>query len=727
MTYEIQFARLTNFGKLPDRFLNCQHLRSPDIAKASMGEIFSLVEILSPWHQSAQIGQMIVNNFIAEYYQDGSTSDLVNFEASLKRVNENLAKITENGETEWIGNLNGILAAVVDDNILVAPTGKIEAYLFRDGKVNHLTEGAAENVEIHPLKTFSNVISGQLKSRDKILIANRSLFDYLALESVRQIVTLNAPSTAGLQIVKLLKKSKAKNVNLVIIGLLDKEESAGQTIKEKTENVFYLDKSTDSYLGMASGLWRTILAPLGKIITKKIFGGLGAAWQRLRRQRKPDAARPAGSDRFQKEFLGEDSREAGILKDEEIKYSPDLYVHYYKEQKKRQQENKFKKIFQVIWGIIANLASWFVSLYRQKEKRKYFYIIVAAVLILIIIALITLRGRGSVGNLESQKILDSAIASQKEAKGFLSSGNIDKAKAGYLASIENAEKIAKNPLVAKDAAAVIATSYQELDKLTSTTRFNESKPVITLSDKGKGVYIVSGEAIIATETDIYKSSLLGGKPQKIAGLPKNKGNFLDGAILNNLLYIYTTDQNLFELNPSSGKIAPATMSENGRWETANSIAGYGSALYFLDGVVGQIYKHSSTDESFGAGEEYSASKNSLKQSVSMAIDGSIYVLKASGEVIKFARGKLQDFTLKNIPTPWEKIAGPRKIYTDSDTPSLYILDSAEKRILEFDKDGVFIRQYGLPSSFQNISDFVVSTKSKKIWVLDDTNLHEFSI
>ena len=80
-----------------------------------------------------------------------------------------------------------------------------------------------------------------------------------------------------------------------------------------------------------------------------------------------------------------------------------------------------------------------------------------------------------------------------------------------------------------------------------------------------------------------------------------------------------------------------------------------------------------------------------------------------------------------MPKPIDKIEQPIKIYTDSDASSLYILDAAKKRIIEFDKDGHFIQQYALPSNFDHLTDFSVSQKSKKIWVVNQNNLYEFSI
>lgn len=764
MAFELQFARITCFGKLPDRFLSSQHSKSQELAKSSMGEVFSMIEILSPWYNSAQIGQMIINNFANQYYQDGSTSDLVNFENALKKINENLAQITQNGETEWIGNLNGILAAIVGESLLLSPSGKADAYLFRDGKVNHLTQGLTDKTEIHPLKTFSNIVSGQLKNHDKIILVSKNLFNHISLESLRQIMTLNNATAAGMQIAKLLRKNKIKNVNAVIINLISKEELENDTLKEKQENVFYLDKTNESVLTKLKTFWQTILSPVGKIIASKVGGGVSSLAKKgavsLKRVLPEKQAKgktidktiepekfhktvvkepiSKTGDRFQEEFILKESRDDNLLKDEEIKYSPDFYIHYYQE-KKTKKENKLIKVFKFISSKIKNTFKWLAGLYTDKNKRKYFYIILAIILILIIslTAGCKLSGKGNLGNIEAQKILDEAIGVQKEAKKALSDGKTEEAKEKFALSIDKARSITKNPIVNKDAQATIAGSWQELDKLTSTTRFNKLEQIVTIDEPAKAIFMLAGQAYIIGENDIYKASLLGGKPQKIASIPKNKGGFICGATLGNTLYLYTNGQNLFEFNSSSDKIEAVKTSSDGRWETANSIAGYVGSLYLLDGVLGQIYKHSSGQEEFAKGEEYlpADSTNKFKESISLAIDGSIYLLNNQGEVLKLQRSKLQDFSLKNIPTPWDKIKNPRKIYTDSDTPSLYILenhsnedgDLTQARILEFDKEGTYIRQYALPEEFDKVTDFNVSVKSKKIWILNNDSLYEIAI
>jgi len=734
-SYELQFARITNSGKLPDRFLTCQHHQSADLAKKNMGEIFVLVEMLSPWFPTAQVGQMIIANFVKYYYQGGSTSDLVNFENSLKGVNEDLAQITQNGETDWIGNLNSLLAIIIGNNLHLTSTGRTEAYIFRDGKINHLTANISGPVEPHPLKTFSNIISGEIKNQDKIVFANKELFDHLSLESIRQIISINNPQVAALQITKLLKKEKVRNVNLMIIGLGLKEELSGEPLVGKLENVFYLDKSTDSFLAKISFLLRGFLAPLGKIISSILSMIKGKISKTIPREKKKEAP-PEKFDRFHQEFIAGEDRDDSLLKDEEIKYSPDFYIHHYnalntEKERKSHEQNKFKmtRMFGLLWSKIISAISWIIATARDRKRRKILFIISAIVLIIIIGLVIVIRSRSAqTSNLEAQRILDVAIAAQKEGKSLLADGNQENAKEKFVFCLENSRKIQDKILVAKDAQEISKTCLAELDKLTATTRFVELKTLMTIPNNAKSFFVISGQIFMISESDIYEGNLVGGNPSKSASIPTNKGNFIAGARQDKILYLYTSGQNLFQFDTGTKKLETAKIVTNGRWETANAISSYVGSLYLLDGVLGQIYKHSSSQEEFNAGEEYISTVNvNLRDSVSLAIDGSVYVLKNNSKILKIQKSKLQDFSIKNIPTPSDSLAKPIKIYTDADTPSIYILDSSQKRIVEFDKDGQFVHQYALPENFDKIIDFVISIKSRKIWVLNNNSVYEISI
>lgn len=740
MEYEIQFARLITSEKLPDRFLNAQLKANSDLSKSSMGEVFSLVEILTPWFPTAQIGQTIIQTFSDSYYNGGSTSDLVNFENSLKKVNTSLALITQNGETDWLGNLNSILGVIVENKIHLAQAGKSEAYMFRDGKINHLTEGlASSNSESHPLNTFSNITSGELKNQDKILIASPDLYKNLSIENLRQIIGLSTPKEAVMQIGKLLKKKKVSTVNMLIINLLSIEELAKMPVDSGSETI-YLDKPLESFFSGLSRLWHGLMFPIIKSIGKKSKEasnnsiGFTKNYLKTLHQKRQSSEMPKKQDLYEKEFIG-NNLEDNLLKDEEINYSPELDVHYYNEEQKQKNNkiapiiNNFTSFVSSIYKKIKNTIS---GLIKNKRTRPYFFIFCAIVLLVIVFAIIKMQHKDDSNyNLnEAQEVLRQAEYDQSQADQAVLSGDTEKAKILFSSAIDKAYKIKDFPVVNGSANDVINNSFTKLDKLTSTARYNNLSPILSLDNDAENIFVVSGKVYATSGGTVYRGLISGGKAEKIGSV--SSATIICGTIIGNNIYFYTSNQKIYELNTSTEKINLS--SGTVAFETANGIASYASAIYLLDGIIGQIYRHNSNDSGFGAGESYITSKSiDLKNAKSITIDGSIYVLKNNGEVIKLQKSKLQDFSVKNIPSPNTKIENPLKIYTNDDAPSIYVLDggksdslSGQKRIIEIDKNGEFFRQYVIQIN-EKLTDFFVNVKAKKIYILSENKVFEIGI
>lgn len=741
MEYEVQSARITTTGKLPDRFLNCQQKTTTDLTKTYMGTIYSLVEIVSPWFSTAQVGQTIINTFSQGYYLGGSTSDLTNFEEALKRVNEALAQATQNGETNWIGNLNAILAVVIENKIHLAQTGRAEAYIFREGKINHLTFGLAQNqIETHPLKTFSNVTSGELKSKDKVLITNPDLISEIDLETLREIIALHHPNEAILQIAKILKRKKVKTVNCVILDLLSLEEASRQPVTSLPDNI-HLDKPIESVWVILEKFWQQILKPIANFTGNHAKTATTHSWAFTKKyitkmQNRKTEELPRKKDLFDKEFLSEEqATEEGLLKDEEIKYSPELNVHHYERELAEKHDrlkpimNRTSAILTKIWQGLIIFFSWVWTMFRQKKTRPYFLVVMALIILVILSLAINARrhgGQEKLTLLEAQNMLREAEAAEKEATMAALSNDQEKATELYAECFEKSQKIISNEIIKVSAQEVLGKCQRELDKLTDTTRFDNLKPIITAEKDTKAVFVVAGQVFFVTKDTIYKSTTSGGALNKAATLPRNNGDFLFGAVAGSNIYLYTSAQKVYEFMPETSKLELVKI--DGTWETANAMAYYAGNLYLLDGILGQIYRHTSGSNAYGSGEKYITSASiDVKNSNSLAIDGSIFVLRAAGEVLELQKAKLQDFSLRDTPAPQASIEKPIKIYTDSDTTSIYVLDGAVSRILEFDKEGRFVHQYALPPELNNLTDFTVSVKAKKIWILNEDNLYEISI
>jgi hypothetical protein len=110
----------------------------------------------------------------------------------------------------------------------------------------------------------------------------------------------------------------------------------------------------------------------------------------------------------------------------------------------------------------------------------------------------------------------------------------------------------------------------------------------------------------------------------------------------------------------------------------------------------------------------------------MTIDGSVYVLKEGGIVLKLFRGETQPFTIRQAPEGLLKNA--TKIYKVVDG-SFYVLDPEENRIIVLSDGGAsgessYLRQYKLESDqLGTIRDLYVDPDEAHLFVLDEKRIY----
>src|SRR3989344_3787715 len=214
-----QFCRIVTSQKLDDRFLTAQKLSLESEELSAPGNLYALVEINKPWFSISQIGSRILSVFQKSYYRGDSTSDLVNFEKSVKEVNQTLVNLTEQGETDWIGALNAALVANINQEMHIATAGSVKAVLVRNGKILSVNQ-PDDTLDQNPIKPFGAITSGTLLDEDILLIANSHFFDFINSAKIKDLVD-NSSSCCELakEMIKVFKKNKVKTINVLLIKL----------------------------------------------------------------------------------------------------------------------------------------------------------------------------------------------------------------------------------------------------------------------------------------------------------------------------------------------------------------------------------------------------------------------------------------------------------------------------------------------------------------------------
>jgi hypothetical protein len=123
----LETAKILTSNKLPDRFLDTKIYEPTSPEERRFGNCYILTEITTPWFPTAKITKLIRESFLEEYYRGDSVgSEAKRFESGLKVVNKKLSDLAGSGATEWIGNLNAIIATISNRRLCLSHTGTAE-------------------------------------------------------------------------------------------------------------------------------------------------------------------------------------------------------------------------------------------------------------------------------------------------------------------------------------------------------------------------------------------------------------------------------------------------------------------------------------------------------------------------------------------------------------------------------------------------------------------------
>lgn len=172
--------------------------------------LYFLIEIRNPWYPANSVAFKIIQTIKEKYFED-------NFEDVLEETNEMLARLTEEGNTEWLGKLSAIIAKVDQNKLSLTSVGNAKCFLFRQQNMIEVTEG--QPTETHPLKTFSHALSGDLEENDKLIIGNHDFFEFISLDYLKQVLGKESLAQASSYIARSLLKEKAKTVSALILEL----------------------------------------------------------------------------------------------------------------------------------------------------------------------------------------------------------------------------------------------------------------------------------------------------------------------------------------------------------------------------------------------------------------------------------------------------------------------------------------------------------------------------
>lgn len=181
-----------------------------------------------------------------------------------------------------------------------------------------------------------------------------------------------------------------------------------------------------------------------------------------------------------------------------------------------------------------------------------------------------------------------------------------------------------------------------------------------------------------------------------------------------------SSKGILELDSKEGmvnlKIRNNTFQEN-----IIGMSSFNGNLYLLDNKENTVWRYTEFGGSFGEKKNWLADKSDLSQSLSLAIDGSVWILQKD-RIEKFTLGKQENFSLKVSGL----FSDPVKIFTTKEEQNLYVLDKGNGKIFVFSKNGELKNTY-VWEGIKQANDILTNEASKKIFLLSGAKIYEIGM
>lgn len=207
--------------------------------------------------------------------------------------------------------------------------------------------------------------------------------------------------------------------------------------------------------------------------------------------------------------------------------------------------------------------------------------------------------------------------------------------------------------------------------------------------------------------------------------------FLSAQLKNSAFYFSYDEKNIYGLTSDAvysldkeGENKKDIIKNDNLWKQGVAVFPYFGNIYVLDKKQNQILKFIESSSGFSQTNYFAEGVTpDFSKAISMAIDSSIYVLSIDGTIVKFTKGKIDNFSVAGLDTPF---LSPSRIYANINDDNIYILDNGNLRIVVLDKNGAYKAQYKA-SVIKNAKDFDVFEKDKKIYVLSSGKIYQIDL
>ena len=718
----------------------------------TLGKLGFVAEINSADRINQELLSRLQDFLKAAYYTSPEVNAEVAFEHAIQACNLHLGELINDFGSGWVDNFSMIIFNVRDERIYFADAGRLLGFLFHDKKVVDLLGNRNRMQRINPVKIFTSIASGELKSNDSILFSTANILDYFSIEKLRRtIVDMPLGDSA-----KNLEESLRKNLNntafasIILRGQVAEAQNASAIQEQKPsqniagapqrsiENMLNQNAQTQEFL--TPSLWPAIKKGGRRFFREARI--LFRAWvlrkptripatleseetplERPNQIRTGQVLSPSRSRLVAKEirktFFSKIPRFIWQGSQKAIQATPKVFSSI------RTLGNNLKRTPQQIPVAIEKQVSTVKNL-PQKSRLLFLSTVVIAVVVAIALIIAGVQRQRSSKNQQTNNTVTSIQNNIETAKSALLYGDEDRVKnllndakqqINTLPNESKSEQEQRAKLLA-DLEAVLAKTRHEIaaNPQNLTTLDAKIKP-ISLTLLGKSLFTID-----ANNNQLISINASTGEQKNLAILPGNADVSEITAFGSGSLIALTSNFEIIEQKPTATKGSGLSLVLPNTNANLTGFVSYNTALYTIDVANNLILKATRQGPGYKA---VSWLKGALKldNAADLAVDGSLYVLTNQGEIIKLTQGQRVQLAISAVEPP---LTSAKKIAADTTLQNIYILDPGLKRIVVFTKAGKFINQY-TADAISTATNIAVNERTQKIYLLEGNNIKTIDI
>jgi hypothetical protein len=568
---------------------------------------------------------------------------------------------------------------------------------------------------------FSNIISGSLPPGGAALFSNEALLEYLSRDQLMRIAANLPPASAAEQIKNSLETVNAfvSFSGVVIKRLSQKSEKPAQarsipiisssTSSSSIEQLNYTERATERFLSPRGAIqiqrwfrsFSSFLPSVKSINSSKLAVRVLKKVGIILKYAAIFSFRGiAGIFKFLERSASENNRRQQHPNPKSFKKKPYAFLRI-------MASIKIKKLHLIYLGIAASvLAVFFLNLQSIKKEQKKSAIEsqISSTTLAIGEKLDKIEAMLLYNNEEGAKtaldeigalfqILDSSGHSETTSS---STKSLKDRFDAFDEKIRHISKIA-NPQVLADLSAIaqnISLSSLNLGE----------KAVFTLDDSRQNIYRIDLKDKIAMAV----SDPLIAPPLSLDSEDKDGNLFL------------AASSSILRIDAASEAITSSSFDpEKFVSKKIKRCAPYLNRLYCLFDDEPQIKRFSRISGAYSGLTDWISDGTTVADGKDIAIDGSVYILKNDGGVVKYLQGRIVNFSL-DAADPAVKNA--QRIRLSKDGKYIYITEPDKNRLIVFNGKGKYLLQYQFLSD-SRISDAIASQNDKRIYYLSGSKIY----